>query len=151
MKKITTHSPQQTQRLAQQLSSQLKGGEVLALVGELGAGKTEFTKGLAKAFGVKQAITSPTFVLMKVYEGKRKKEKGKRTEDVRLVHIDCYRLQSPEELVDIGAAEYFGQKDTVVIIEWADRVKKILPRQVVWVKFKLGKKGNERMISVSDK
>lgn len=160
MPQTITYSPLQTQQLAKKLAIQLKGGEVLALVGDLGTGKTEFTKGVAKAFGVRQAITSPTFVLMKVYGTKKPAFTAKRTtkqaasadeENIKhLVHIDCYRLHSARELVDIGAAEYFGQKNTITIIEWADKIKKILPRQVVWVEFGLGEGENERIISIKE-
>lgn len=118
MKKIITRSEKQTFTLGQKLAQQLKGGDVLALTGELGAGKTVLIKGIATGLGIKKIITSPTFVLMKVYPVKGKIK--------QLVHIDCYRIKNPQEIIDIGATEYFHQPDTVVVIEWADKIKKIL-------------------------
>ncbi len=118
--KYTTHSEKQTIALGEKLAKQLKGGEVIALIGNLGAGKTTLIKGIARGLGLKKIITSPTFVLMKIYDIDSKIKK--------LVHIDCYRIKSAEEISAIGAQEYFGQKNTVVVIEWADKIKKLLPR-----------------------
>lgn len=95
-------------------ASQLKGGDVVLLHGDLGAGKTTFTKGIARGLGIKDTITSPTFTLMNVYEG------GK------LVHIDTYRLESPHELIAIGAADYVGQPETISIIEWPEKIQDLL-------------------------
>lgn len=128
--KYTTKSEKQTFNLGQKLAKQLKGGEVLALNGELGAGKTVLVKGIAAGLGIKKIITSPTFVLMKVY----KIPSNKSTDlllyrPTALVHIDCYRIANPQEIIDIGATEYFDREDTITVIEWADKIKKILPKQ----------------------
>lgn len=136
-------SPNQTLKLAQTLAKKLKGGEILALVGNLGAGKTLFTKGLAKGLGVKRTVNSPTFVLMKVYQGRSKKVEGR---GLKLIHIDCYRLTNPQELLDIGAGEYFGNQNTVVVIEWADKIKKILPKGARFIEFDI--KRNSRVIKI---
>ncbi len=137
MQKIITKSAKQTYNLGKKLAQKLKGGEVLALTGELGAGKTVLIKGLAAGLGIKKNITSPTFVLMKVYpitvnrqpstEAKRLSVIGYRSTINKFVHLDCYRTKNPQEIVDIGATEYFSQKDTVTVIEWADKIKSILP------------------------
>jgi tRNA threonylcarbamoyladenosine biosynthesis protein TsaE len=127
----------QTFNLGKKLAKTLHGGEVLALTGDLGAGKTVFTKGLAVGLGIKKIITSPTFVLMKVYDSAKR---------LKLAHLDCYRLSSPQELVDIGILDYLGQKDCVTVIEWAEKIKTLLPKETIWVKFKLGKNSNERII-----
>lgn len=118
---MITKSEKETIALGQKIASQLKGGEIIALIGELGSGKTTLIKGIAQGLGIKKIITSPSFVLMKIYPIKSKGIK-------QLVHIDCYRIKKPQEISAIGALEYFGQKDTVVVIEWADKIKKILPR-----------------------
>lgn len=121
MKKVITTSEKQTFTLAKNLAKTLTGGEVITLQGNLGAGKTVFTKGLAAGLGIKKIVNSPTFVLMNIYEVKHPMIK-------QLVHIDCYRLKNPKDIIDIGATEYFNQPDTVVVIEWAEKIKNILPR-----------------------
>ena len=114
MEYITT-SERQTFNLAIDFAKQLNGGEVIGLVGDLGAGKTVFTQGLAAGLGVRQNITSPTFVLMKVYNIKGG------TEIRKFCHIDAYRINTAHDLTAIGAEGYFYAPDTVTIIEWADK------------------------------
>ena len=137
-KLISTISARQTMSWGVKLAKQLKGGEILSLVGDLGAGKTTFLKGLARGLKVSQHITSPTFVLMKVYPT----DKGQIKE---LVHVDCYRLPA-KEFNNIGLGDYLGRPDTVVAIEWADKLK-LKSRQVINVFFRHGKKDNERTIT----
>jgi tRNA threonylcarbamoyladenosine biosynthesis protein TsaE len=146
--KIISKSEKQTYNLAKKFTRKLKGGEILCLVGDLGAGKTAFTKGLAAGLGVKNIITSPTFVLMKVYSFSSPLRKGrlggvKGTE--LFVHIDAYRLSDGRQLEDIGAKDYFNQPDSVTVIEWADRVKDIWPKKIIEIKFKI-LEGNKREI-----
>ena len=135
-----TKSAKQTIALGKKIATTLRGGEVFGLSGDLGAGKTTLVKGIALGLGVKKPITSPTFVLMKVYRVTNRPIK-------KLVHIDCYRLKGSGELTAIGAPEYFGQKDTVVLIEWPEKIKNILPKKILNVKLKLGKKNNQRKIN----
>lgn len=123
---MISNSEKETCDFAKQFSTCLKGGEILALVGDLGSGKTVFTKGLAKALGVAQTVTSPTFVLLKVYPTK----KGV------LAHLDAYRLSGGQALVDIGVEEYFNRPDAITVIEWADRVADILPAKTIKINFK---------------
>lgn len=127
---------------AAKFAKTLKGGEVLALVGDLGAGKTLFVKALAKALGVKAVVQSPTFLLMKCYPIKKIQE---------LCHIDAYRIKSSKELLNIGAGEKIGNPETVTAIEWADRVRGVLPKNSVLIRFAHGKKSNERIVSVDSK
>jgi len=138
MVKIITHTEKETIKFADRLAKQLQGGEIIGLVGDLGAGKTVFVKGLAKSLGIKKTITSPTFVLMKIYSLSRKQKKIK-----NLVHIDAYRLVNPEDIITIGANEYWQRPDTVTVIEWADKIKKILPRQTKFIRFKIKKESRE--------
>jgi len=120
---IITKSEKETFDFAKKYAQELKGGEVIGLIGDLGAGKTVFAKGLAAGLGIKDTITSPTFVLMKIYQtGGRKNIKT-------LCHIDAYRVKSAQDILAIGAEEYFNRPDTVSMIEWADKVKKILPQE----------------------
>jgi len=137
-KPISTTSARQTMTLGFRLAKQLKGGEILSLVGELGAGKTTFLKGLARGLKVKQQITSPTFVLMKVYPT----NKGRIKE---LVHVDCYRVPAIE-FNNIGLGDYLGQPDTVVAIEWADKLI-LKNKKIITISFKHGKQENQRIIN----
>jgi tRNA threonylcarbamoyladenosine biosynthesis protein TsaE len=141
MKKHISKSVTETKKIARGIAKDFKGGEVLGLVGNLGTGKTHFTKGLAEYFKIQKAITSPTFVLLKPY-------KTEKNSDIKqLVHIDCYRLDSPEELLAIGLNEFIKDKKNIVVIEWAEKIKSVLPKDTVWINFKLGKKENERKIT----
>ncbi len=138
MKEIISNSPEETTRFAERFAGRLSGGETICLVGELGSGKTVFAKGLAKGLGVSAVVTSPTFVLMKIYPGKK----------IKLVHIDAYRLKSAQEFQTAGLAEYFSRPDSVVLIEWADRLKQVWPAGRILIDFKfLGK--NRRRLKIS--
>lgn len=120
------------------------GALVIGLMGNLGAGKTTFTQSLAQNFGIKESILSPTFVLMKIYTI-RKKAAGAAFR--HLVHIDCYRIDSPGELDHLGFKHLLKDKDAIIVIEWAERIKNILPKDTLWIKFRHGKKPSERIIS----
>ncbi|MBU0648772.1 tRNA (adenosine(37)-N6)-threonylcarbamoyltransferase complex ATPase subunit type 1 TsaE [Patescibacteria group bacterium] len=144
MKKII-NSEKEMYKFASQLAKKLKGGEVLALQGELGAGKTTFVKGLARALGVREVVHSPTFILVKPY--RIRNQKIIKT----LIHVDAYRVAGGEDLIFVGLDEFFQDKDTVMAIEWAEKVKKILPRaRTKWIKFYLGKKLNQRIVQIKD-
>ena len=151
MKQKITNTPEETKKFAQNFVRNLKGGEILGLVGDLGAGKTVFVQGLAKALGVKEVVNSPTFVLMKIYEISLTKGARPSTPNIiqRLVHIDAYRLESFEQLKEIGIEEYLNQKDCVVAIEWADKVSEIkqYPKYQEII-FKEGKSLEERVICI---
>jgi len=134
-----THSEKETYDFAKGFAQKLMGGEVLCLIGDLGAGKTAFTKGLAAGLGVKGIVTSPTFVLMKIYDvHNRIKE---------MAHIDAYRLSGGQELINIGAEEYFKDKQCVAVIEWADRIRDIWPKDCLKIYFKI-LKGDDRIIEI---
>jgi len=154
MKKIITKSDKETKKLTTKIASQLKGGEVLALSGDLGAGKTTFVQGLAEYFGISKAVSSPTFTLINEYLVKNPKSESrdsKKYQDSKfkiqnLIHIDCYRLESPQKLIDIGFKDYLNRGNVIVAIEWAEKVKDILPNNTQWIYFQHGKKENERII-----
>lgn len=119
--RITTRSEMETIELAQNFESEKFPNMIICLDGELGSGKTIFTKGIANALGIKDSITSPTFTIIKEYEG-----------ELPLYHMDLYRLNG---VVDgLGIEEYFT-KGGVVVIEWADTVKEILPEERLDIKF----------------
>ncbi len=133
MKEYITHSPEETAALGEKIGQSCQGGEVILLLGNLGAGKTCFTQGLAKGLGVKGPVNSPTFNLMKVYKIKTGV----------LCHIDAYRLDSGNDLIAIGLDDYLKKKDAIVVIEWAERVKDIWPKNKIKIEFKNFKDGRK--------
>ena len=113
---------------------------VLALSGHLGGGKTTFAQGFMAGAGIKKKITSPSFVITKSYKLKTKSYKI-------IYHIDCYRLKKAKELLDLGLEEILINPKNIILIEWPEIVKKYLPKEAIWIKFKYGKKENERIIN----
>lgn len=116
---IISRTTEETTEFGKKLASQLKGGDILLLEGELGAGKTTLVKGLAVGLGIQNEITSPTFTLMNIYPVNSDKIKT-------LVHIDTYRLKDKEELIEIGAEDYLGQPSTLCIVEWPEKIAGLL-------------------------
>ncbi|MBQ7408692.1 MAG: tRNA (adenosine(37)-N6)-threonylcarbamoyltransferase complex ATPase subunit type 1 TsaE [Clostridia bacterium] len=108
-----SNSEKQTQKLAEQFTATLKKGDVVLLHGEMGAGKTVFVKGIAKALGITDLITSPTYAYMNDYDGK-------------LYHYDCYRLTSGEDAEALGLTDYFYQEG-ICVIEWSENIADVLP------------------------
>ena len=134
---ITTNSEKETFEFAKKYAKKLRGGEVIGLVGDLGAGKTVFAKGLAAGLGIKETITSPTFVIMKIYQIQNSTcPSGRREFKIKnLAHIDAYRVKTPQDIIAIGANEYFNRSDAVTIIEWADKIKGIKPTKTISLKY----------------
>lgn len=125
--KTITNSEQETFNFAKGLAKKAKGGEVYALSGDLGAGKTVFVRGFAAGLGIKRNVNSPTFVLMKIYPVKKH-------ETIKhLCHIDAYRLHSAHDLEAIGALDYFGKKDSICFVEWPENVKKIFRESIICI------------------
>lgn len=116
-----TNNNEETSALAQGLAKNLKGGDVIGLVGNLGAGKTVFSQGLARGLGVTDNVTSPTFVVMKVYQAHG------HPSIKQLCHIDAYRLRGEADLQALGVDDYLGEPSTLTVIEWADKTPAILP------------------------
>lgn len=106
-----SHLAKETQKFAQKFLQNIHPGETIGLTGELGAGKTVFVKGLAKALGIKEIVTSPTFVILKTYAGRHRNKK------INLHHFDFYRLENPD-LSEFN--EYLGQPNSIVVIEWPE-------------------------------
>ncbi len=127
----TTNSPEQTKKIAQEFASTLTGGDIVLLHGDLGAGKTTFVKGIAEAFGITDDVVSPTFTLMNAYEIKNPK-----SDILNIIHVDTYRLENEEDLIDIGIEDYLGKKDTICFIEWPEKIQELLiNKQVINVYF----------------
>lgn len=121
-----TNYEEQTKAIGKQLASMMNGGEIILLHGDLGAGKTTFTKGFAEELGVTDEITSPTFSIMNVYPISDSKINAK-----ELIHIDTYRLEDEKELIEIGAEDYIGNKNVISLIEWPEKISTFLEHKKV--------------------
>lgn len=136
-----SNSPSETENLARELLSRIIKKRIVSLEGELGGGKTTFVKGVAKIFLIKEKIKSPTFFIMKKYDVKYKREKNKSqnlrlSELKNLYHFDCYRIKNPKEILDLGWKEIIKNPQNIVFVEWGDKIKKILPKNILRIKFK---------------
>ncbi len=124
MKQFRSHSAEDTRELGRKIGAVLKGNDLICLIGDLGTGKTALTGGMAEGLGIKGYITSPTFTIVNEYNAY-----------IPLYHFDVYRLSDPDEMFEIGFEEYlYG--NGVVVIEWADMIKDILPRDYIRIEIK---------------
>lgn len=131
---VYINNEQDTEAFGMELASTLEPGDIVALIGDLGTGKTTLTKYIAKGLGVTENIDSPTFNIVKEHKNGR----------LPLFHFDVYRLSSGDELLDIGADEYF-YADGVCIIEWADIVADVVPDKAKVILIEYGDKQGERI------
>lgn len=122
MKQIESRSEQQTYEAGKQLGKQAKAGEIYCLNGDLGVGKTVFTKGFAEGLGIYEPVCSPTFTIVQQYEEGR----------LPLYHFDVYRIGDIEEMDELGYEDYFFG-DGVCLIEWASLIEEIIPSNAVWI------------------
>ncbi|MEK7622098.1 MAG: tRNA (adenosine(37)-N6)-threonylcarbamoyltransferase complex ATPase subunit type 1 TsaE [Patescibacteria group bacterium] len=145
---IISHSLSETGELAAQIVTDLeekrRGGKVamvVALQGDLGSGKTSFTQAVARVLGIKERVTSPTFVIMKTYQWQGfplPKSKGNPFSPWRrLVHIDCYRLEGPADLLHLGWNEIIADRHNLILIEWPERVGNLLTTPTLKIKFEV--------------
>lgn len=132
--KCITNSPSQTKKLGEilakkiiQSSAKKKHAKVFGLIGDLGGGKTTFLQGFAKGLAIKEKILSPTFVILKKY--KIPARYG------ILYHVDCYRIQKTKEILDLGFKKIISDQKNIVTIEWADRIREIMPKDTIWIHF----------------
>lgn len=137
MKKITG-SLKETHKLARDLAKKtlnIAQGKaiVIGLSGELGSGKTTFIQGFAKALGIKTKVVSPTFVILKKF--KITNLKYQKSNLKTLVHIDCYRIERPKEILDLGWEELINNPQNIILVEWAEKIKKIFPKKYFWINF----------------
>ncbi|MFH1252724.1 MAG: tRNA (adenosine(37)-N6)-threonylcarbamoyltransferase complex ATPase subunit type 1 TsaE [Candidatus Uhrbacteria bacterium] len=139
---MISKSPEETKKIATDFAVTLHGGEVIALEGEIGAGKTTFTQGLAAALGAEGLARSPTFTVLNVYPTGREPIK-------KIVHLDAYRLRTPEDLFNLGLEEWAGQPEAVVLIEWPNMVAEAEIKTDRVVKITTGQNENERIIDIS--
>ncbi|HXK32301.1 MAG TPA: tRNA (adenosine(37)-N6)-threonylcarbamoyltransferase complex ATPase subunit type 1 TsaE [Candidatus Paceibacterota bacterium] len=137
-----TKSPAQTKKLGQSLAKRILKSKtygkstVLGLVGDLGGGKTTFLQGFAKGLEIKERVLSPTFVLMKKFSTSRRS----------FIHIDCYRIKKAGELLDLGFKEFVSDPRNIIAVEWSDRVKKIMPKNAILLRFEFINKNTRKIV-----
>lgn len=119
MRIFETNSYEETQKAAEEIAQTLNGGEFIAMYGDLGAGKTAFVQGLAKALGIAEYVTSPTFTIVNEYYGR-----------LPLFHFDVYRISDPDEMYEIGYDEYLD-RNGVCVIEWAELIEELFPDRYI--------------------
>jgi tRNA threonylcarbamoyladenosine biosynthesis protein TsaE len=129
---LISETPEQTQEFAKRLATMLKPGDVVALEGDLGAGKTTFTKGLAEGLGITRTVNSPTFTIIKEYKGR-----------LPLYHMDVYRVEDSYE--DLGFEEYF-EGNGVTVVEWAHLIESQLPEDLLTIHLYHANNGNRRVV-----
>ena len=135
--KFITNSENETEELGSRLAEKLEPGAVVAFTGDLGAGKTAFTRGLARGLSIVQRVTSPTFTIVNEYEGGR----------LPLFHFDMYRLSSSDELFDIGWEDYLA-RGGVCAVEWSENVADALEEGAIFVEMRRGGNSTQRVIGI---
>ena len=128
MPKIITHNINETKKLAQKIAKNAKFDDIFALIGQIGAGKTTFIQGFVQNFNIKKNVTSPTFVIINEYKIAAKK---------KIVHLDLYRLEKIDQNLSEQIMEYFQNPQNICLIEWAEKIKKILPKKTKFINFKV--------------
>ena len=122
---LITNSANDTIEFGKSVARAVEKGAVISLVGDLGAGKTTFTKGVARGLGIMDNVTSPTFTILNEYTGEEK----------RLYHFDFYRIEDPDELVELGFEDYFPSADGLTIVEWVEKAPSVLPKKFYQITF----------------
>lgn len=119
---VLTKSPEETKRLGAKIGSELKA-QIYALTGDLGSGKTTFVQGFAQGLGISSKIISPTFILMRKYQN--------------FYHVDLYRFEDniQSEVRNLGLTDIWGKPGNVVVIEWAEKIRDMIPKEATWIKF----------------
>lgn len=142
MIRYETNSAEETIKIAQKLAEDVNAGDVITLDGDLGAGKTTFTKGFAKGLDITEMVNSPTFLIVQEYSGGR----------LPLYHFDAYRIEEPDEMEEIGFREYVDG-DGVCIIEWSERIEEILPERVMRIRITRddARGADYRLIEIEDR
>ncbi len=141
METFLVQNKKQTENLAKMLAKEIlkyknnkKQALVFGFVGNLGAGKTTYIQSFTKGLGIRGRLTSPTFVLMKKYGN--------------LYHLDCYRIKDHKDVLALDFAEIINEPKNIIAIEWAEKIKKVLPKDTIWIKFKI-LPNNKRKIEIS--
>lgn len=144
MLRYESNSLTDTESIGKKIAPMLHGGDLVLLSGDLGAGKTSLVKGIAKAIGIKDTVTSPTFAIMNEYPVQ---------DDPSIqtfLHIDTYRLEEAEELLEIGFEDYLQDEHCLILIEWPDKIQRILDgKNFYTITIKQGEANDDRIISLT--
>lgn len=132
---VITNSAKETQKLGEKISADLKPGSILALYGELGSGKTTFIQGLARGLGIKKRIISPTFVFIRQYPTKNR----------IFYHVDLYRIDGVIDIQGLGLKDIFADSRAIVAIEWAEKIKEVLPKKRIDIFFEYLGEGQRKI------
>ncbi len=136
MKRLISNNEENTYEIGLEIGNLLKVGDVVCLTGDLGAGKTVMIKAIAKALGVEEDVTSPTFTIIHEYTGR-----------IPIYHFDVYRIKKLEEMEDLGYEEYF-YGEGVCLVEWASEIESIIPEERLWIDIKRNVGDNSRTIDI---
>lgn len=137
METINIKNEQETKAFGEELGRTVQPGKVIALIGDLGTGKTTLTKSIAEGLGITDIITSPTFNIVKEYDSGR----------IPLYHFDVYRIADPDEMFELGYEEYFYGKG-VCVIEWADIIEDLIPEDAMTIRISRGATDDERIYEI---
>lgn len=152
IKEYFTSSAAQTKKVAKMLAKRFlkfkkkNRALILALKGDLGSGKTTFLQGWAQGLGIKERILSPTFILMKKFDIKSSSSPFK-----HFYHIDCYRIRRVKEILDLDFKKIVSCPQNIVAVEWAEKIKRILPAETIWINFEFINKNKRKIIFKKDK
>lgn len=138
MREYKTSSPEETEALGEKIASELTGGEILALFGGMGMGKTAFTRGVARGLGVSEGVSSPTFALVHEYKGR-----------LPVYHFDMYRVTSWDDLASTGFFDDLNT-DAVLVVEWSENIENALPPEATKIYLSRGGSDNERVIAIEE-
>ena len=136
---MISNSAKQTQKIAKDFAKKILGlrseqeAILIGLSGELGSGKTTFVQGFARGLGIKERVISPTFVILKNF--KITKIKNQKSKIKNLVHIDIYRINNSKEITDLGWKDLIKDPKNIILVEWAEKIKKLFPKPHFWIKF----------------
>lgn len=136
MREFLTRSPEETEALGEKIGGKLNGGEVIALFGEMGAGKTALTRGIARGLGVSGGVSSPTFALVHEYRGR-----------LPVYHFDMYRIESWDDLYSTGFFDYLNSGG-VLIVEWSENIENALPENAVRLHLRRGETDSQRILTL---
>lgn len=139
MKSLHSHASEETVQFGREFASTLRRGDIVALTGDLGTGKTHFISGVCEALGVRSHVASPTFTLINEYPA----------DIATVVHVDLYRIGSRKDLIEVGIEEYFNDR-YICLIEWAERMEDLLPRPHIVVRLDYGEGENDRRILIDE-
>lgn len=146
MKSLISKNAKETQQIAQELARDLISPTLITLTGNLGTGKTTFVQGLAKGLGINETINSPTFLILKRYTIA---DRNPKIANNNLYHVDLYRLTREEDIKNVGLLDILKENDSIVVIEWSEKMGRFLPKERIDINFKYISE-NERKIIIKD-